>query len=162
MINLVRFQEFIAEMKAVVNTRLVEELPGLKKKIDHVHISPTESHLIKKIANKSGVILAVKLAEADSEIESIDSYSEMNHELWFVLEKVDPGIMTDAKELTHYAELQQIMRVVKEYVMEQGLTGNVFGGDETLAKPFHTEWEYQAFGGFNGLSTSFDLQDFEL
>jgi len=125
-------------------------------------ISPTEQHLVKKIADKKGIILAVKMPDADAQVEDADNYSEMNHQLFFLLEKIDPGSHKDTTETMHYAKMQAIMKLVKEYALEHGLSSVVRDGNELLAKPFKTEWEYQVYGGFNGISVSFDFQDFEL
>lgn len=155
MISSTRFYEWLLELQAEVNKDVVE-------KIDKVILSPTEQHMVKKLKDLSGVILAVKMPDSDSEIQTPDSYAEMNHVVAFLFEKVEPGKHSDAQERQHYNGIQATMRKVKEYILTQGLNGDGCGGDETLAKAFRTEWEYQAFGGFNGLSISFDLKDFEL
>lgn len=181
MIDITRFNEMLLELKADVNSHIDQTGLAFKKgywvydplsdnaqgttegrAIDHIILSPTESHIIKKLSDKKGICLAVKMADADSVIESADNYSEQNHQLFFVLEKCNPGDFTDQTEREHYQKMQLIMRLVKEYMKRIGLNGINCGGDETLSKPFHTEWEYQTYGGFNGLSTGFDLQDFAL
>jgi len=130
--------------------------------INHILLSPTESHIIKKLSDRKGICLAVKMADSDSNIGSVDNYSEQNHQLFFILEKCGPGDFTDQTEREHYAKMQYITRLVKEYLLNHGLNGIDCGGDETLSKPFHTEWEYQIYGGFNGLSISCDIEDFRL
>jgi hypothetical protein len=134
----------------------------LGKVIDSILISPTESHLGKKIKDRAGIVLAVKMPDADTEYESIDNYSEHNHQLWFLLEKINTDSVKDATERMHYTKMQSINRLVKQYIIEHGMNTTYYDGEETLSKPFRTEFEYQVFGGFNGVSTSFDLQDFEL
>jgi len=185
MINVNRLNDFIAALQLEVNNLIdgeswvlseglwidddhwiddgkVHTNVLLGKVIDHVIISPTESHLIKKIADKKGIVLAVKLPDADAVIESVDNYSDMNHMLLFLLEKVDHSAHKNAIETAHYAKIQAIMKLVKEYILHHGLNSNVFNGDETLDKPFHSEWEYNTFGGYNGLSVSFDLANYDL
>lgn len=181
MIDITRFNEMLLELQAEVNSNIDASTLTYKngywvydpinasndgtndgKGIDHIILSPTESHIVKKLSDKKGICLAVKLADADSNIESTDNYSEQNHQLFFIIEKCNPGDFTDQTEREHYQKLQIVMRLVKEYLKQIGLNGMDCGGDETLSKPFHTEWEYQTYGGFNGLSISFDLQDFRL
>ena len=181
MIPIIRFNEFLLEMQAEVNALLAEQTfvwrnnawvytggydavtgSNTGKLIDTIIISPTETHLIKKIKESTGIVLAVQLAQSDTEAESVDNYSENDNELFFILEKTDPSAFTDQNEQYHYAKLQLVMKLVKEYILSRGLNGNACGGDETISKPFHTEWEYSAFGGFNGLSVSFNLKNFEL
>jgi len=52
--------------------------------------------------------------------------------------------------------------MVKEWILNHGLNSSEDDGGETLAKTIRTEWEYQIYGGFNGMSISFDLKDFSL
>lgn len=162
MINIIRFKEFLAELKAEVNSALIANDADFAGQIGDVILSPTESHLIKKIKDKSGIVLAVKMADSDTEIDSVDNFSEHDHELLFILEKIDPASQSDDVEAETYAKLQTIMAEVKANIMDKGLNGTICGDEEKLSKPFKTEWEYQVFGGFNGLSVSFDLQNFRL
>jgi len=181
MIPIIRFNEFLLELQAEVNTLLskyafifrnnmwvyTEDEDAILgndkgKQIDTIIISPTESHLIKKIKEATGIVLAVQLAQSDTEAESVDNYSENDNELFFILEKVDPAQFTEQNEQYHYAKLQLVIKLVKEYILSRGMNGNMCGGDETISKPFHTEWEYSIFGGFNGLSISFNLRNFNL
>lgn len=181
MIDITRFNEMLIELKADVNSKFDSSKLAYKngywvydplraggngttegRAIDQIILSPTESHIIKKLSDKKGICIAVKMADADSNIETIDNYSELNHQLFFVLEKCNPGDFTDQTEREHYQKMQLITRLVKEYLKSIGLNGIDCGGEETLSKPFHTEWEYQTYGGFNGMSISFDLQDFRL
>jgi hypothetical protein len=154
MINITRFCELLLELKADVNNQIS---PG----IDCLIVSPTERHLVHKLKDTQGVVLAVKMPDADTEIKSKDNYSENNHCLFFLIEKIDPGSHDNLQERQHYAKMQAIMKLIKEWLLESGLNGNLCGGSETLSKPFKTEWEYQ-YEGHNGLSISFDLKDFSL
>ena len=45
-----------------------KDAPELGKKIDRVIVSATESHMIKKVKDKPGIVLAAKMPDADSEI----------------------------------------------------------------------------------------------
>lgn len=181
MIDITRFNELLLDIQNYVNQKMdVSKLSYKKgywvydalhsssegtstgKGIDQIIISPTETHIIKKLSDKKGICLAVKMADSDSVMQSTDNYWEQNHQLFFVIEKCNPGDFTSQTEREHYAKMQEITRLVKEYMKDHGLNGTSCQGDETLSKPFHTEWEWQIFGGFNGLSISFDLQDFRL
>lgn len=162
MIAINRLCTMLMDVRADVNNKL--DSSTIERRIDHIVVSATEPHMVKKLKDKPGVILAVKMPEADTDINSIDNIRENNHMLIYVIEKVDPGTLSDQIEREHYSDLQEIMRLVKEWIAERGINGNVCGGDETLSnkKAYHTEWEYGTFGGFNGLSISFDLIDFSL
>lgn len=159
MIPITRLYEMLMELQAESNIKHSD--PDYQ--IKHLILSPIESHLIKKIGDKTGIILAVKLPDADSKIKDVDNKSEENHMLMFLLEKQDPGNVDDNKERIHYAKMQTVMSFIKDWIANRGLNGNICGGDETLSdKAFHTEWEYQTFRNLNGLSITFDLKDFSL
>ena len=157
------FQDGVWIYNSKVSDINSDEKP-IGKKIDHIVIAATESNLVKKIKDLDGVILALKMPDTDTEMESVDNYWEMNHQLLFLLEKINDGQLKPDSETFHYAKIQYIMKLVKEYMLSCGLNGWSLSesNDETLAKPFHAEWEYNQFGGFNGMSVSFDLKDFSL
>lgn len=157
MIPVKRLREMLLELRSEVNSS-----SEVEKLIEHIIVSPTEKHLTNKLKDKSDLILAVKMPDSDTDAINADNYGEVNHNLFYLVEKVDPGKMTDNDELNHFSAIQKTMTLVKEWLFKRGLNGNVCGGDETVSKPFRTEWEYQTFGGFNGLSISFDLKDFSL
>jgi hypothetical protein len=166
MIPVNELNEMLIELKAAVNIRLFDTdvdfiAPSVNPEIKSIVLSPNEAHLIKTLKDKPGVILAVQLAPSDTDVKNEDNYSEHDNELFYILEKVDPGRMSDKEERNHYAKLQLVMQFVKDYLFERGVNGNVCGGNEKVSKPFHTEWEYQVYGGFNGLSVSFKLENFQ-
>ena len=158
MIPASRFKALLDQLHEDVNL----ELAPLDLSISHVVITATDSQVVKKVSGKSGVILVAKMPPSTAEIRTVDDYSEDNQCLIFVLEKQEPSNATDQKELEHYDKVQRIMRKVKEWILNHGLHDGSDDETETLSKPFRTEWEYQVYGNFNGLSLGFDLKDFEL
>lgn len=185
MIQLNRFHDLMLQLQHDVNELLVpgqwtlkdgvwidsgqfndeaewNDTPVLGKKIDQVLVSATEAHIIKKVKDKNGIVLASKMPDTDSEIRTADEYLENNHCLIFLFEKINPGSINDVVERQHYAKIQDIMKLVKEWILNHGLNSSEDDGGETLSKTIRTEWEYQIYGGFNGLSISFDLKDFSL
>lgn len=149
-----------SELAAEVNSELDGEM--VKFAVKRVIASPTESHLVKKLGDKTGVSLAFRMPSADSVIVDGDNYGELNKLLFFLIEKVDPGSMSDDQELDHYNMMQRLTSMFKLRLMDR-LMGNDFcRTDNEMARGFHTEFEYQEFGGWNGLSVSFDVKDFNL
>lgn len=185
MIEINRLKELLLQLQTDVNAQLTpghwlrfkniwvndgsfdHEQPGEKdpkhgKEIDTVILSATEAHLVKKISDKLGILLAFKMPDADSYIRTADDYAENNHCLLYLLEKINPSNIDEENETFHYAKIQHIMKLIKEWILEHGLNGSEDDGEETLHKTFRTEWEYQVFAGFNGMSIGFDLTDFSL
>lgn len=156
MIHIKRYRELINTVVTNVNAQLVGD------KISDFILSPTEQQATKKISDKPGILILAKMPPTSSEILSKDDYSENNQCLIFILKKVDISAVDDNDEIEIYADLQGIMQLVKQEILNLGMNNGITSETETLSKPFRTEWEYQIYGGFNGLSLSFDLRDFEL
>ena len=156
MIQLTQLQETLAEMRGAVNQALTAQ----KLTIAEVVLSATESHMVKKLGDKKGILVAVKMPDADARMESADNYSEMNHILLFVLKKADLSGLTNQGEADMYNQLQSVTAKIKEWFVARGGDGNLCGADTEMQQKIRTEWEYNVFGGFYGLSISFDLRDF--
>ncbi|MDD2799347.1 MAG: hypothetical protein PHV20_12210 [Bacteroidales bacterium] len=116
-----------------------------------------EKHAVKALKDSPGIIILCKLASSDTKVGMIDNYSEENEQLIYVIEKWSDGAFTNQEQEDRYEYLQSLMSKVKTYLLEHFSAMRA-----ELATPFHTEYEYQQFGSFYGLSTSFSLKDFEL
>lgn len=150
MINIIRFGEIIAEISAEVNIESED-------KIDACVLAVKEEHLQKKIADKKGVLLCANYPDAEMEREHLDKYSEDNMVLLFLIEKVNAGQHTNDEELVHYAKMQRIMQQIKKIIGQR-----YFNCDEIkTGRKIRTEWEYNIYGGFNGLSLGLTLEDYD-
>lgn len=157
MISILRFKEILDSMVLSVNNSLADK----KLSIEHSVLSVTDAQVVKKLGDKKGVVLVAKMPPSTGSIQNEDAYAENNQVLLFILERQEPASVNAAKELTHYASMQTIMAACKEFILNYGYH-NTLGDQETISKAFRTEWEFQVYGNFNGLSLSFDLMDFGL
>lgn len=149
MIDILRYREILVELMANVNARSETE-------IDRVVIAVSDKHLMKKLKDKAGLILCANYPDAELK-GSDDNYQEKNSLLLFLLEKVPSGSEDDEGELLHYSRIQQVMKVLKEELRAMKFVcGEISGADE-----INTEWEYDVFGGFNGLSIGLKLTDYD-
>lgn len=149
MINILRYREILAELKARINART-------ETQIDGVVIAVSDKHLTKKLKDQAGLFLCSNYPDAESK-GGADNYREDNRLLLFLLEKVPAGDETDEEEMTHYAQIQEVMQVLKEEIRSLDFVcGEISGGEE-----ISTEWEYDVFGGFNGLSIGLKLADYD-
>lgn len=150
MINILEFREIVAGIKAKVNE-------VCENKIESCILAVKEEHLQKKIADKPGVILCANFPDAEMQREHTDRYSEDNVILLFLLEKRNAGEYTDEEEIIHYNKMQSIMQEIKKHIGE-----SYFECKELTTGPkIRTEWEYNIYGGFNGLSIGFTLADYD-
>ena len=161
MIALKSYKLFLDKLVANVNSIIDLEnsasidlmCPLIEKAITTVN----EAHAIKKLKDSAGVILVAKLYDADTKTDgTTDNYAELNHQLLYVIKKTTASQMTEAEENEEFARYQKITSLVKTYILDRKVC------DTRMEKPFHTEWEYNVFGGYNGLSISFDLKDYAL
>src|SRR5690554_2736667 len=134
MIGIKELKNTFSELAAEMNSELDDDMKRFAVK--RVIVSPTEKHLVNKLKDKPGVILAFRMPSADSNIESGDNYSEINKMLFYVIEKIDPGQFSDDQELDHYNMMQRLTSMFKLKLMDR-LMGNDFcRTDNELAKAF--------------------------
>lgn len=161
MIAIKSYKTFLDTLIESVNAAIDaynSELPDvLVPHIAKYIITVNEAHAIKKLKDAAGVVLVARMYDADTKTDgTTDNYSELNHQLLYVIKKTTASELTETAELDEYAKYQHITSLIKEYILERKVC------DTRMDKPFHTEWEYNVFGGYNGLSISFDLKDFAL
>ena len=150
MINIKRYREWLLELKEKLN-RGSEDV-----KVDGVVLAVHEGHIIRKLRDRRGIWLCAKYPDATVN-GGADTFSTDNQVLLFLLEKVPSGQHSDEEELAHYASLQTLMDSLKAELLD----GRLMCDDSVrLTSSLTIEWEYDIFGGWNGLSVSFKLEDF--
>lgn len=149
MINIQRYREMLVELKERVNK-------VSRTKIDGTVIAVSEKHLVKKLKDSMGLILCANYPDAVSQ-GTEDNYRERNSLLLFLIEKVPSGQETDEEELLHYARIQQVMQLLKNKLREM----DFFCGEVDGAESMTVEWEYDVFGGWNGMSIGLNLVDYD-
>lgn len=147
MINILQFRELCIELQHKVN-----DISDFK--IDYVVMAVREEHMVKKLQNKSGITLCVSYPDAQSS-GTEDNYSDNQQAFFFLVKRLAPGQMDDETEITSYSELQDIMLnlrdVIREYYSE---CMNIIPEES-----YKIEWEYQIFGGVNGLSMNLNFKN---
>ena len=149
MINIQRYREMLVELKERVNK-------VSRTKIDGTVIAVSEKHLVKKLRDCTGLMLCANYPDAVSQGNE-DNYRERNSLLLFLIEKVPSGQETDEEELLHYARIQQVMQLLKTKLREM----DFFCGRVKGAESMTVEWEYDVFGGWNGMSIGLNLVDYD-
>ena len=149
MINIQRYREMLVELKERVNK-------VSRTKIDGTVIAVSEKHLVKKLRDCTGLMLCANYPDAVSQGNE-DNYRERNSLLLLLIEKVPSGQETDEEELLHYARIQQVMQLFKTKLREM----DFFRGEVEGAESMTVEWEYDVFGGWNGMSIGLNLVDYD-
>lgn len=149
MINILRYREILAELRNRVNARS-------EMQIDGVIVAVSDRHLTKKLKDRTGFLLCSNFPDAESK-GIPDNYREDNRLLLFLLEKVPAGDETDEEEITHYARMQAVMQILKSEIRSMDFVCEEIAGGNEIS----TEWEYDVFGGYNGLSIGLKLTNYD-
>lgn len=152
MVQIQRYREWLIELAHAINAQAVGHSP-----IQGVLMAVHEGHLLRKLKDKRGVWLCGKYP--DGQVKgAADAFSTDNEVLLFLLEKVPSGQHDEEDELQHYQRMQRLMVALRERLWD----GNLLCDESIrLSTDLKIEWEYDIFGGWNGLSISFKLEDFE-
>lgn len=149
MIDITRYREFLVELRERVNRQSDDHIDGIV-------IAVREGHMMKKLKDRTGIQLCANYPDAQTQ-GNLDSHSDRNKVLLFLLEKVPSGQQNDEAELQHYARIQRMMRILRDALLEMdAFCGELRSGNDLL-----TEWEYDIYGGWNGLSIGLNIEDFD-
>jgi hypothetical protein len=149
MIDIKSFREYISELVYTTNQEL-------EHKIDNIILAVNESHMVKKIQSKSGISLCVSYPDAQA-VGEYDNASDSQQVFLFVCQRVAPGQLNDNEEILLYSNLQNIMLTLRDVIRQSH--------DECVdiipEESYKIEWEYQIFGGVNGLSMGLKFKNYD-
>lgn len=151
MIDIKRFREWLIELKESINKQAEDS------QIEGVALAVREGHMLRKLKDRRGILLCAKYPDGKTEGDA-DSFSTDNDIVLFILEKVPSGQQTDEEELTHYAALQRLMLILRNELMAFPLVCN---DEMQVTGALTIEWEYDIFGGWNGLSIGLKIEDYD-
>lgn len=153
MIPINNYRQFVAELVNYACQSIdIKEIPAIR-------LAVTESQLINLLKDQEGTVIAGNIPGAD--ISNGSGWFQSEGEcLLMVLEKMPEDYQGTEDEFDRYATLQQLMKQIV------GLLINIDGfdrfcdkGSVDYSRPLNIEWEYNEYGGFNGLSVTFRLKD---
>lgn len=146
------YKQFIAEL---VNTAKQEA--GIQGSLT-TKLAITESQLINMLKDIPGIVIAGNIPGADF---SKDGFFRSDGEcLLMVLEKMPEDKQGTESECERLSVLQKLMlEIVKLLLNYDGFDRFCDKGDIDYSRPLRVEWEYNTYGGFNGLSLTFRLKD---
>ncbi len=118
----------------------------------------TEDHLVKKIKDKAGVIMAVVIPSANPASGSDDALKESNTTFIFVVKKLNAENRNDATELNHFEETQNAITAIKNrLIADKADYANYPYLYQLNEKAIHTDPEFNIFGGYDGWSISLEF-----
>lgn len=156
MIPINSYRQFVTELvNYACQAAGTEDIPTIR-------LAVTESQLINLLKDQAGIVVAGNIPGAD--ITNGSGFFQSEGEcLLMVLEKMPEDYQGTEKEFDRYALLQQLMvEIVKVLTNYDGFDQFCDRGDVDYSRPLTIEWEYNTYGGFNGLSVTFRLKDKEV
>ena len=123
-----------------------------------IRLAVTETQLINLLKDQSGIVIAGNIPGADISKQSF--FQSEGECLLMVLEKMPEDRQGTEWEFTRYDVLQQLMKeIIKLLTNYDGFDRFCDKADLDYSRPLTVEWEYNTYGGFNGLSITFRLKD---
>lgn len=153
MIPINDYRQFIAELIATASAAAgLDQTPSIR-------LAVTESQLVNLLKDQSGIVVAGNIP--GSEISNSPGWFQgHNGCMLAVLEKMPRDYQGKEQEFERYALLQRLMReIVKLLTNADGFDRFCDKGKIDYSQGVNVEWEYNEYGGFNGLSVTFRLTD---
>lgn len=156
MIPINDYRQFIAEL-----VNYAKQAADFDEEIT-IRLAVTESQLVNLLKDLDGVVVAGNIPGAD--ISNQSSWFQSEGEcLLMVLEKMPEDYQGTEREYTRYGQLQHLMEsIVRLLTNYDGFDQICDKGTVDYTRPLTIEWEYNTYGGFNGLSVTFRLKDKEV
>jgi len=156
MIPINYYREFVAEL-----VNYAKQAAQLNEDVT-IRLAVTEQQLINLLKDQGGIVVAGNIPGAD--ITQTNSWFQSDGEcLLLVLEKMPEDYQGTEQEFERYAVLQRLMtEIVRILTNADGFDRFCDKGKMDYSRPLVVEWEYNTYGGFNGLSVTFRLKDGEV
>lgn len=156
MIPINYYREFVAEL-----VNYAKQAAQLNEDVT-IRLAVTEQQLINLLKDQGGIVVAGNIPGAD--ITQANSWYQSEGEcLLLVLEKMPEDYQGMEQEFERYAVLQRLMtEIVRILTNADGFDRFCDKGKMDYSRPLVVEWEYNTYGGFNGLSVTFRLKDGEV
>ena len=150
MIAINDYRQFIAELTAAAQQRA-----GVT--VDKIRLAVTESQLVSLLKDQAGIVVAGNIP--GFEISNNGFFLSTGESILYVLEKTPDDRQGTDWEYGEYARMQQLMGAIVRLLTGEDFQEFCDKGEVDFSRPIVVEWEYNTFGGFNGLSVSFRLKD---
>lgn len=150
MIAINDYRQFICELTAAASRQSGVE-------VDKIRLAVTDTQLVSLLKDQAGIVVAGNIPSFD--ISYPTCWLSKGECIILVLEKMPRDYQGTDREFDRYANLQWLMAAILQL-----LSGELFQqfcdqGELDISQGIRVEWEYNTFGGFNGLSATFHLKD---
>lgn len=151
MIPIKDYQQFVAELVAKAS-----ELCEVR--VDKIRLAVSESQLVTLLKDQAGIVVAGNIPGMELSYPASFWLSE-GECLLAVLERMPDDYQGTQRETDEYARLQRLMNQIVRLLIGEDFQEFCDKGEVDFSRPLTVEWEYNQYGGFNGLSVTFKLKD---
>ena len=151
MIPLKDYQQFVAELVAKAS-----EL--CKVRVDKIRLAVSESQLVTLLKDQPGVVVAGNIPGMELS-HPVSFWLSEGECLLAVLERMPDDYQGTWREYEEYARLQRLMDQIVRLLIGEDFQEFCDKGEVDFSRPLNVEWEYNQYGGMNGLSVTFRLKD---
>ena len=151
MIPLKDYQQFVAELVAKAS-----ELCEVR--VDKIRLAVSESQLVTLLKDQPGVVVAGNIPGMELS-HPVSFWLSEGECLLAVLERMPDDYQGTQRETDEYARLQRLMDQIVRLLIGEDFQEFCDKGEVDFSRPLNVEWEYNQYGGFNGLSVTFRLKD---
>lgn len=150
MIAINDYRQFIAELtsKASQNSGV-----GIEK----VRLAVTETQLVNLLKDQAGIIVAGNIPGSD--ISNNGYWMARGECLLMVLEKWASDRQGTEWEYEEFGRIQTLMAAIVRLLTGEDFQEFCDKGEVDRSQYITIEWEYNEYGGFNGMSVKFFLKD---
>lgn len=154
MIPLKDYQQFVAELVAKAS-----ELCEVH--VDKIRLAVSESQLVTLLKDQPGVVVAGNIPGMELS-HPVSFWLSEGECLLAVLERMPDDYQGTQRETDEYARLQRLMNQIVRLLIGEDFQEFCDKGEVDFSRPLNVEWEYNQYGGMNGLSVTFRLKDRQL
>ena len=151
MIPLKDYQQFVAELVAKAS-----ELCEVH--VDKIRLAVSESQLVTLLKDQPGVVVAGNIPGMELS-HPVSFWLSEGECLLAVLERMPDDYQGTQRETDEYARLQRLMDQIVRLLIGEDFQEFCDKGEVDFSRPLNVEWEYNQYGGMNGLSVTFRLKD---
>lgn len=150
MIAINNYRQFIAELTAVAAAKCETDVPRIR-------LAVTEEQLINLLKDMPGIVVAGNIPGTD--IRNNGCWMSGGECLLMILEKWSADKQGTDWEYQELGKIQQLMAAVIRLLTGEDFQKFCDQGELDYAYTISVEWEYNTYGGFNGMSVKFRLKD---
>jgi hypothetical protein len=151
MIAINDYRQFVSELVAAASQR--SEVHA-----DHVRLAVREKQLSVLLKDLPGVIVCGNIPGFELDYPA-GFWLSSGECILYVLEKMPRDRQNTEEEFEAYARLQRLMAQIIRLLAGEDFQEFCDQGELDRSRPLVAEWEYNEYGGFNGLSVTFRLKD---